>query len=95
MKITASFPDGTTVTRETEKHYTHASKLNGIVRFHASHYHATNRVGRRRSDGMIVTTNLAERVPACAACLDERVIEYGPSAVDGSMSVMPCHRCSR
>jgi DNA-directed RNA polymerase subunit RPC12/RpoP len=33
-------------------------------------------------------------VAPCVVCNDEHVVTYGPSAVDGSYSTVPCHRCN-
>lgn len=91
-KITATFADGTTATRRTATPYTHASRVRGVVRFHTSHGAAARRT---RAGGEIteVVGAKARSVSACVVCEGAGTVAYGPSAVDGTYSVVPCHRC--
>lgn len=95
-KITAQFQDGTSATRETEHAYLYASKRDGQVRFHKTYEAAQRRVGRRRSDNVIVPTDYYSRrasAAVCVVCQGTRKVTYGPSAVDGTFDMVDCHRC--
>lgn len=68
-KITATFHD-TAVTRETDAAYTHASRRNGVVRFHTTEVAARREVGRY---GEVVRTDFVADAPAAKTTATWRV----------------------
>lgn len=91
-KITAAFPDGTVATRRSGAAYTHASRDgNGAVRFHTSRDAAVRRAG---VSGSVAEVRERRVTRTCVVCDGTGSVTYGPSAVDGTYNVVPCHRCS-
>jgi hypothetical protein len=87
-KFVAIFPDGQRAERVSDAAYTHASRdAFGRVRFHASEFSAPR-------TAIVVPVEDSAPASACIVCDGERIVRYGPSAVDGSFSTVPCHRCS-
>jgi hypothetical protein len=98
--ITAEFADGTVATRTTTAPYEFASRRRvgtqagrgATVRFHRTEDEARTAAGRY---GEVIRTNYGVvAAGACTVCQGERFVEYGPSATDGTMSRVPCHRCN-
>jgi hypothetical protein len=99
--ITARFASGEEVARTTSAPYMFASRRvtgtqagrGATVRFHTNEDAARDAAGAR---GEVVRTDYAADAPAgsCVVCRGERFVEYGPSAIDGTMDRVPCHRCN-
>lgn len=94
MRITATFRDGTVVTRESETAYSHASRRQHErrVRFHKSEEAARRSAG---PFGEITPVDGSKAVSgaACIVCEGAGTFSVGPSAVDGTFSTVTCHRC--
>lgn len=97
-KIKATFANGEVATRTTSAAYTHASRKRAgtqagrgaVVRFHTTEEAARAAAGRT---GEVVAVE-GVTAAVCVVCGGERFVSYGPSATDGSMSRVACHRCN-
>ena len=92
-RISATFPDGHTVTRRTREVYVYAARNSrGHVSFHHTHSAAYKAAGMGGT-----TAEVVEHRPVAATCVvcdGTGTVTYGPSAVDGSYDTVPCHRCN-
>ena len=90
-RITATTPDGRTVSRRTAAAYVAAVVyVDGTATWHTTHARAAKKA--RRAGGTVAVVSDAP-TGACVVCSGTRKVTYGPSAVDGTFSTVDCHRC--
>lgn len=88
---TATFPDGRTATRRSDRVYTHAAAHHdGAVSFHGSYARAVAAVGRH---GIVVAVETTVPAVACVVCGGTRVVSHR-RATTGEIETVACWRCA-